>query len=497
MPRPDISLKVKNNKTFVTNIKLDAYQDILKIIGNETKFYDPNKENLLKQGYTLSPYVKLFNEKYKTFPSGLTNHVCTAIYNAGFRNIEIEDERTKVDHDEARLASFIQGMPFVPRDYQNEALQAGIDNACGGFSMATGSGKSLIMGLLSNAYKFNRMLIVIDLSSIAYQHVKFYKNLVGEDNVGMIGDGNYEFDKPFTIAIVKSLYEKNRSKDKRQNKFMKEWLAGVDGLILDEYHHSASKMFRTIIRRCTNTGCRWGFSATAFRKYDDDLYLEGHVGNVIYNMSTSELIERGWLADASIMVYNMPAAGIGGDHWTEVYQNAIVDFEPLNIDIVKRARFFYERGLQFIIFVDRLEHGYKIKQMITESKKLHEDHYEFVHGKIKTDQREEIFDAYRSGDLRGLLITKLGNEGLDFPEADAAINACGGDSPVATVQKLGRILRKRKDPGAVDIDPNKHQKVYYVDYLHRQNKYLSAHSFGRLGVYYSEPALTVHEQQVA
>ncbi len=67
----------------------------------------------------------------------------------------------------------------------------------------------------------------------------------------------------------------------------------------------------------------------------------------------------------------------------------------------------------------------------------------------KAQERKAILDAFRSGDYRAIVTSKVLNEGVDLPEAKVAIVLGGSASAREYVQRLGRILRKRKNKTAV------------------------------------------------
>lgn len=62
-------------------------------------------------------------------------------------------------------------------------------------------------------------------------------------------------------------------------------------------------------------------------------------------------------------------------------------------------------------------------------------------------ERHEILTRFRQGDYRSLVASRVLNEGVDVPDASVAIVLSGTGSIREYVQRLGRVLRKGKDPG--------------------------------------------------
>src|SRR5262249_55554124 len=71
-----------------------------------------------------------------------------------------------------------------------------------------------------------------------------------------------------------------------------------------------------------------------------------------------------------------------------------------------------------------------------------------ITGKTKTRDREKLYDDFRSGRLRRLVVSKVGNFAVDLPDANVAIQVSGTfGSRQEEAQRLGRVLRPKKDGG--------------------------------------------------
>ena len=61
-------------------------------------------------------------------------------------------------------------------------------------------------------------------------------------------------------------------------------------------------------------------------------------------------------------------------------------------------------------------------------------------------ERERLFAAFREGDIRLLVVSKVANFSIDLPEAGVAIQVSGTfGSRQEEAQRLGRILRPKAD----------------------------------------------------
>jgi DNA excision repair protein ERCC-3 len=69
-----------------------------------------------------------------------------------------------------------------------------------------------------------------------------------------------------------------------------------------------------------------------------------------------------------------------------------------------------------------------------------------IKGETRNKERERLFDAFRSGELRTLVVSKVANFSIDLPEAGVAIQVSGSfGSRQEEAQRLGRVLRPKTD----------------------------------------------------
>jgi superfamily II DNA or RNA helicase len=75
-----------------------------------------------------------------------------------------------------------------------------------------------------------------------------------------------------------------------------------------------------------------------------------------------------------------------------------------------------------------------------------EPHYivEFISGSLSKSRRRQLRDAFSDETLSGLVGPKLLDEGINLPEADLGIVLAKSSSNVQLIQRLGRVLRRKK-----------------------------------------------------
>lgn len=71
--------------------------------------------------------------------------------------------------------------------------------------------------------------------------------------------------------------------------------------------------------------------------------------------------------------------------------------------------------------------------------------------KTPVKERHDILQRFRAGEYPTLVASRVLNEGVDVPEASIAIVLSGTGSTREYVQRLGRVLRKGKDPSKLAL----------------------------------------------
>jgi len=66
-------------------------------------------------------------------------------------------------------------------------------------------------------------------------------------------------------------------------------------------------------------------------------------------------------------------------------------------------------------------------------------------------ERHDVLTRFKQGDYKTLVASRVLNEGVDVPEASVAIVLSGTGSTREYIQRLGRILRKGKDPNKLAL----------------------------------------------
>jgi superfamily II DNA or RNA helicase len=201
-------------------------------------------------------------------------------------------------------------------------------------------------------------------------------------------------------------------------------------------------------------------------------------GPICYNITTSEMIERGYLARPHIDFLEIePMAFSKKLKYQDIYRIAIVHNEERNTKIALKAIELSDTGKVYI-HVKRVAHGEQLTYLINELLPSDAKPAEFIYGEDTTETRKKVINAFRNKDLKILVSTLLG-EGVDLPEMYALILASGGLSRTFVQQVFGRLLRI-----------SQHKEVEFID-CRDACKFLYDHFIERVRYYKSEPSFVL------
>lgn len=407
-----LTLVVQNSNTFVMNS--DNYT--MNLIDWELR-YRPD-------GYIFSPaykakkwdgWIRCFERSRGIFQTGLLNKVCKKLDSKQIK-YKIQDER-KEPRRKVILSKKIQLPPL--RDYQKEAVDTFVENQRGVINLGTGLGKTFIAIEIISRLQLNT-LFVCPNTVIMKQTAAIFEKYYGKSKVGMVYGKKKAINRPIVVACVSSL---EKFEDEKFDKF--------DLLIVDEFHHSASKTYQKLNKKkFSNIFYRCGLTATFFRNDGSDMEMEGILSDVIYKMNAAEAIKKGYLIEPYFVLDEF-FHKTNTKQWQKVYKECIVENKKRNDIIIKRAKYCMKKDLSTLILVKEIKHGELLESKIPGSV--------FIHG--NTENREELIEKFRNREIKMVIGTSIFGEGSDVPVVSALINAQAMKAESDLIQKIGRALR--------------------------------------------------------
>lgn len=345
------------------------------------------------------------------------------------------------------------------RPYQEEALSKWIENGCRGIiALPTGSGKSII-AIAAIVKTAVRTLIVAYTKEQVFQWRDFilkYTNMPSH----MIGLLYSEEKKlaPITITTYQSGFRNINT------------ISPYFGMLLvDEVHHLPAEKFKYIALH-TIAKCRIGLSATPTREDGKHAELFPLLGGIIYYKTPSELVEQGFLAPYTIVTVRVNLsrqerllyeqlrrkyrALVGSKKFEEVLDEArrgspraiealkihsemrqILARAGSKIDkAVEIAKREYEKGNKVIIFTQYIEQAKEIADRLNGF---------LLTGETPEPDRKRSLELFKTTPRGILVVTTVGDEGIDIPDANVGIIVSGTGSRRQFIQRLGRLLRPK------------------------------------------------------
>jgi DNA excision repair protein ERCC-3 len=101
-----------------------------------------------------------------------------------------------------------------------------------------------------------------------------------------------------------------------------------------------------------------------------------------------------------------------------------------------------------------------------------------IQGSTRNTEREKLFDAFRKGELRTLVVSKVANFSIDLPEASVAIQVSGTfGSRQEEAQRLGRLLRPKGDGRQAHFYSVVSRDTLDTDYAAHRQRFLAEQGY--------------------
>ncbi|MFB6122310.1 MAG: DEAD/DEAH box helicase [Haloferacaceae archaeon] len=311
------------------------------------------------------------------------------------------------------------------REYQRDWVDRFLDQRAGVFVGPSGSGKTVAaIGVL--AAVGGETLILVPSRELAGQwrdELLDHTSLSAEQ-VGEYHGGRKEI-RPVTVATYQVA-----AMDRHRSLFdSREW-----GLVVyDEVHHIPSDVYRRSAD--LQSRHRLGLSATPVREDDKETEIFTLVGPPI-GTDWDALFDHGYVQEPEVEIRYVP--------WNDdVAQNAYASADgrerhrlaatnPAKESEIRRL-LAKHRDQKALVFVDWLDQGRAVAEALD---------VPFVSGETPHHERERLFESFKRGETRTLVVSRIGDEGIDLPNAGLAVVASGlGGSRRQGAQRAGRTMR--------------------------------------------------------
>jgi len=335
------------------------------------------------------------------------------------------------------------GLPFELRPYQTESVEAfhaggSVQGGSGVVVLPCGAGKTIVGMAVMARVGMSTLILSTSVTALRqWRRELLDKTCLTEDQVGEYS-GEVKEVKPVTLSTYQIMTYRRSKTDAFAH--LDIFSKGDWGLVVyDEVHLLPAPVFRfTAEIQATR---RLGLTATLIREDGREDEVFSLIGPKKYDIPWRVLEQRGWIADArctEIRTELEPALRARYLSAGAREKFRLASENPRKQDLVVRLVERHAGDLVLIIgqYLEQLE---LLRQTLG---------CPLITGRTPHKTREDLYAKFRRGDLRTLVVSKVGNFAVDLPDANVAIQVSGTfGSRQEEAQRLGRILRPKAGGG--------------------------------------------------
>lgn len=370
--------------------------------------------------------IRCINRATGEFMLGLVPRILTLAKRYGIEIGSIDPRILPSPVDEDEIDQFIEdlNLPFIPYDFQSEAIKRLEEVRRLLVVSPTSSGKSLIIYMA--AMRRKKTLIICPTKILVKQ--------MGEDIVSYGGQAPHKIqagsdkntDNPITVSTWQSIYKQPA-----------KWFEQFDIVIGDEVHLFTAKSLQQLMNKTTTVEFRVGLSGSLQESKTHLFTLMGMFGPVVETITLSEMIEREISSDIDIRVIILEHQNVDlpANHTYPEEQNWLTTNE-------RRNRFLAAMcdeldGNSLMIFRKIEKHGDLLHDIF---QKYVKGNVYYIHGKRKIDDIRSIMETTDDNTL--LAGEKIFSTGVSINNIQNVLLANAIKSGITNLQIIGRGLRK-------------------------------------------------------
>ena len=384
-------------------------------------------------------------------------------------------------------ASFINGEPldiqlaqttangntFALREYQKSAVDSFYLNGRPGGGngvvvLPCGAGKTVVA--MAAMAEIGAHTLILTPNTVALN--QWRREILDKTNISPEQIGEYsgmaKEIKPITLTTYQIMtYRRAKGEDFLHFDLFSKGDWGL--IVYDEVHLLPAPVFRATAD--IQARRRLGLTATLIREDGKENEVFCLIGPKRYDAPWKDLEQGGFIASVECIEVRVPMS----DELSRTYMNSskraryrLACENPQKTDVLTALLRKHE-GRRILII------GLYISQLQKLSKKLN---VPFIHGKMPNEEREELYDAFRRGEVPVLIISKVGNFAIDLPDANVAIQISGTfGSRQEEAQRLGRILRPKSDGSMSKFYSLTSENTVDQEYAEKRQRFLTERGY--------------------
>jgi DNA excision repair protein ERCC-3 len=356
---------------------------------------------------------------------------------------QVKQELLKLGWPAEDFAGYAEGTPheidllqgeWAIRNYQTQAVEKFWAGGSGVVVLPCGAGKTIVGAAAMAVAKTNTLILVTNtVSARQWKSELLKRTTLTEDEIGEYS-GSLKEVKPVTIATYQILTTKRKS----EYAHLALLNANDWGLIVyDEVHLLPAPIFK--MTADLQARRRLGLTATLVREDGKEGDVFSLIGPKRFDAPWKEIEAQGYIAPAACFEVRVDMQDEERLNYAIASQDEryrIAATSPIKIPVIT-ALMNKHKGEPTLIIGQYLDQIHAVSGAL----KVPE-----ITGETPIDERERLFDDFRTGKINTLVVSKVANFSIDLPEASVAIQISGSyGSRQEEAQRLGRLLRPKSD----------------------------------------------------
>ncbi|HEV7451824.1 MAG TPA: DNA repair helicase XPB [Pseudonocardiaceae bacterium] len=352
------------------------------------------------------------------------------------------------------------------RDYQRDAVAGFWAGGSGVVVLPCGAGKTLVgIGAMVEAQATTLILVTNTVAARQWRRELIARTSLSDNEVGEYSGERKEI-RPVTIATYQVMTRKSKGEYRHLDLFdSRDW-----GLIIyDEVHLLPAPVFR--MTADLQSRRRLGLTATLVREDGQEGDVFSLIGPKRYDAPWKDVESQGWIAPADcvevrVTLTDAERLSYATSEPDERYR--VCSTARTKVAVVRAIldRHPHEPTLVIGAYLDQLEElGEALDAPV-------------VQGSTRNKEREDLYDAFRRGDVRRLVVSKVANFSIDLPEASVAVQVSGTfGSRQEEAQRLGRLLRPKGDGRQAHFYSVVSRDTLDTDYAAHRQRFLAEQGY--------------------
>ncbi len=335
------------------------------------------------------------------------------------------------------------GLEFGLRPYQTDAVDAfwAGGTARGGSGVIVlpcGAGKTIVgMGAIARIGR-KTLILTTNLTAVRqWQEELRDKCKVADEDIGEYTSRAKEI-RPITVSTYQILTYR-RSKTEEFTHFglfsRNDW-----GLIIyDEVHLLPAPVFRfTAEIQATR---RLGLTATLVREDGKEEDVFTLIGPKRCDVPWKVLERQGFIAQAACTEVRIPMSDDDRTRYASADRRQKFRIASENANKLSTlTRLLNAHDGDLVLVIGQYLRQLRKIALVTGSA--------LITGRTPNDERTRLYDSFKNGEIRRLIVSKVGNFAIDLPDANVLVQVSGTfGSRQEEAQRLGRILRPKQGDG--------------------------------------------------